>query len=90
MVKYFYVPDAYNNPAIPDKDNFVIPYGIRSVIGIGSPFLSGSFYIGLFFSKVFISEEHVETFAKLATPVSTLLATYDRGDHLWIDNATQS
>lgn len=83
MVKYFYVSDAHTNPSIPDKDDFVIPYDIQSVIGIGSPFLSGSFYIGLFFSKVFLSRDDVETFTQLATSVSTLLATYDSNDHIW-------
>jgi hypothetical protein len=83
IVKYFYVPDAYSNTSIPDKDDFVIPYGIRSVIGIGSPLLSGAFYTGLFFSKVSLSSGDVEAFIKLSPAISTLLSSYDRHHPLW-------
>ena len=29
----FYVPDAAGNTYVPDQDDFVIPFGIRSLLG---------------------------------------------------------
>lgn len=75
--RYFYVPNALGSPHIPTQDEFVKPYKIQSVVGIGSTFVSKSFYLGLFFSKVALSQDDVEKFIILSPYLSTLLAFYD-------------
>lgn len=81
--RYFYVEEALGNPNIVDQKTFVKPYGIHSVLGIGCPFLSGSFQITLFFSKVHLTQAEVRLFMQLAPFISALLATYDEKGRYW-------
>lgn len=81
--RYFYVEKALDNPYIVEQDDFVKPYGIQSVLGIGCPFVSGSFHITLFFSKVPLSKTDVRLLMQLAPFISALLATYDEKGILW-------
>ena len=45
----FYVPDAFESPYIPAQDNFVKPYGIKSVLGFGSILSSGNVFVVIIF-----------------------------------------
>ena len=80
--KYFHVENAEDSPYIVDQENFVEPYGIQSVVGIGSPFASGSFYLCLAFSKYAINEVSAKRFAMMSPFISTMLASYD-ARQLW-------
>lgn len=80
--KYFHVEEANGSPYIVAQDEFVKPYGIQSVIGIGSPFASGAFYMCLGFSKTTIDKTAAGNFAQMSPFISTLLATYDT-KQLW-------
>jgi hypothetical protein len=82
-LRRFYVPEALNSPFIPDQEQFVKPYGIRSVVGVGSQFVSGSAYMLIAFSKVFISDAQSWNFTALAPFTATLLAIYDAKEPLW-------
>ncbi|OGS21102.1 MAG: hypothetical protein A2252_05565 [Elusimicrobia bacterium RIFOXYA2_FULL_39_19] len=70
-IKYnvFCVPDAVTSPLIPAKDNFVIPYGVKSVIGFGGILPSGSFYVIIIFSKTKIDKELAGLFKTLSLDV---------------------
>ena len=61
------------------------PYKIQSVVGIGSPFLSQSFYLLLGFSHVSIDEEDAHKFSQLAPYISSLLAVYDQRGIIWTE-----
>jgi|GEM_PF-1786045 len=82
-VKFFFVADAIKSNAIPDKEQFVYPYGIQSVIGLGSAFISNSSFVALYFCKQALSKERAKTFAEKANFLATLLATYDSPNRLW-------
>ncbi|MGR3218649.1 MAG: hypothetical protein ACUZ8H_02380 [Candidatus Anammoxibacter sp.] len=47
----FFVPVAEGNKCIPEQENFVIPYKIKSVIGFGSVLNSGRFATVILFLK---------------------------------------
>lgn len=82
-LRRFYVPEALDSPFIPDQEQFVKPYGIRSVVGVGSQFVSGSAYMLIGFSKQFIDDQQSLNFTALAPYVATLLAIYDTKVPLW-------
>ncbi|MFN8531255.1 MAG: hypothetical protein U0670_21850 [Anaerolineae bacterium] len=81
-VQYFYVPEAEGSPYILDQEQFVLPYGIHSVIGIGSVFLSGAAYIAFGFTRASLEASVIEKWTVLAPHVSTLLGNFDNGK-LW-------
>ncbi len=47
----FYVPKAVGSPYIPTPDDFVIPNGIKSVLGFGGVLSSGEPFVVIMFSK---------------------------------------
>lgn len=69
----FYIPQAIDSPYIPAQKNFVIPYQIKSVLGIGGMLLSGNIFTIILFSKVEIPFhlthlfKWVAMYAKIAT-----------------------
>ena len=58
----FYVPDAVGSPYIPFQDDFVLRYGIKSVLGFGGVLSSGELYVVIMFSKVSIPSKTAEIF----------------------------
>jgi hypothetical protein len=47
----FYVPEAIGSPYIPAQKQFVIPYGVRTVLGFGGMLPSGELFAVILFSK---------------------------------------
>jgi hypothetical protein len=80
---YFYVEHALENPNIINQDTLIKPYGIESVLGIGCPFLSGSFQISVFFSKIHLTPRDVQFLIQLAPFISAVLSTYDEKGLYW-------
>jgi hypothetical protein len=83
MTRYFFVQDAKDHHAITDQQRFVDPYDIKSVVALGSPFLSGSSYIAIAFSKVVLSEDDAEKWTELTPYISSLLAIPDGKGAFW-------
>lgn len=75
----FHVANAIASPFVPAQDNFVIPYGIRSVLGFGGMLPSGNLIAIILFSKVFISRDTAEMFKTLALNVKMAALPFDRG-----------
>jgi hypothetical protein len=69
----FHVPQALGSPIIPAQKDFVIPYGIRSVLGFGGMLPSGDLFATILFSRVAISREQAEMFRPLALSVKVAL-----------------
>ena len=46
----FFVEDAIGSPYIPAQDDFVVPYGVRSVLGFGGLMPSGQVFAALLFT----------------------------------------
>ena len=65
----FYVPEAVGSPYIPFQDDFVIRYGIKSVLGFGGVLSSGELFVVIMFSKASIPGETANGFRNLAPSV---------------------
>jgi hypothetical protein len=84
LYSYFSVPQAQGSPAIPFQEDFVRPYGIQSVFGIGGNFLSGASYLLLLFSKVPFPPAICKALHGLAPYVATSLAKADSQGMIWL------
>ena len=73
----FYVPDAVGSPIIPAQTDFVVPYGIRSVLGFGGVLPSGDLFAIILFSKVPISRTIAELFKPLAMNVKVAVLPFE-------------
>jgi hypothetical protein len=83
FTSYFHVPHALGSPFIPAQHEFVEPYHIQSVVGVGSAFLSNSIHLTLCFADTFLDEDSARKFSELSTYISTLLAIYDGNGVIW-------
>jgi len=73
----FHVLQARGSPYIPSQDEFVIPYGIESVLGFGGVLPSGDLFAVLLFSKVPIPAGTAEFFKTVALNVKVALLPHD-------------
>ena len=73
----FHVPDAPANAYIPDQADFVIPYGIRSVLGFYGLLPSGNLFTVILFAKVTIPRESTDYFRPLALNVKMAVLPFD-------------
>lgn len=62
----FYVPEAVDSPWIYAQRDFVVPFGIRSVVGFGGLLPDGELIATLLFARVAISPETADMFATIA------------------------
>lgn len=72
----FHVPEAVGSPYIPAQEDFVIPHGIRSVVGFGGLLSSGDLYVVILFAKVPIPRETAERFKALALNVKAVVERF--------------
>ncbi len=73
----FHVPEAPGSPFIPSQNEFVIPCGIKSVLGFGGMLPSGNLFAVILFSKAPISSEMAELFKPLALSVKMAVLPYE-------------
>lgn len=73
----FHVPEAKGSSFLPAQEEFVIPFGIESVLGFGGVFPSKEFFTVILFSKQKISRETAEMFKPLAKSVTLALLSFD-------------
>ena len=72
----FYVPEAVGSPYIPAQDDFVIPYGIKSVLGFGGVLSSGELFVVIMFSKASIPNQTADGFKNLAPNVKAAVEPF--------------
>ncbi len=75
----FYVPEAKGSPYIPAQDSFVIPFGIKSVLGFGALLPSGNLFAIIAFLKVQIPRSTAEMFSTLALNVKAAFLPFVGG-----------
>ncbi len=75
----FYIHDALGSIYIPAQKDFVIPYQIRSILGLGGIFASGNIFAIILFSKVLIPSHTVELFKWLSAYAKLAAAPFERG-----------
>lgn len=80
---YFYVPTALGSPHIPAQDEFVKPYGIQSVIGMGTPFKTGAACLCLCFARESITAEESKKFIEITPFLMAMLSTNEKPDQVW-------
>ena len=82
----FYIPEAINSPYIPAQEDFVIPYQIKSVLGIGGMLLSGNIFTIILFSKVEIPF-HLTHLFKWMAMYAKIATNSVEGDKNLFDNS---
>jgi hypothetical protein len=65
----FYVADAFGSPYIPAQEDFVVRFGIKSVVGFGGMLPTGDLFAVILFSKAAVSAESADRFKTLALDV---------------------
>jgi len=75
----FHVADAVGSPFIPAQEDFVLKFGIKSVLGFGGLLPSGELFAMIMFSRTFISRETANLFRTLALSVKLVLLPFTRG-----------
>jgi len=73
----FHVEQALGSPYIPAQDDFVIPYGVRSVVGFGGLLRSGDLFTVIMFSRVPIGEEAASRFRTVALDVKAAFFRFE-------------
>lgn len=69
----FFVPDAVSSRYISQQEEFVKPYGIKSVLGFGGILSAGQIFAILLFSKATIKKEIAQRFKPLALSTKNAL-----------------
>jgi len=73
----FLISEAAGSVYVPAQDDFVIPFGVRSVIGFGGVLPSGNLFIIIMFSKDPVPRETADMFKSLALSVKVALLSFD-------------
>jgi hypothetical protein len=77
VLNIFHIPKAQQSQFIGEQDSLIIPYEVKSVLGIGGLLASGSLFVVLIFFKVEISQHTAEMFRSLALAIKTALLPFD-------------
>ena len=75
----FYIPEAVGSPYIPAQDDFVIPHGVKSVLGYGGVLSTGNLFAVIMFSKTSIPQQTVDGFKDLAAGTKEAIQSYVDG-----------
>jgi hypothetical protein len=73
----FHVEDAVGSPHIPAQHDFVLRYGITSVVGFGGLLRSGELYSVILFARVPIPKSSATRFRAIALDVRSALYALD-------------
>jgi hypothetical protein len=74
----FYVAEAKGSPYVPRQEEFVLPYGIRSVFGFGGRLPSADIFAVILFTQVPLTRDIAEFFKTLALAVKIAILPFDR------------
>lgn len=73
----FHVEEALDSPYIPAQQEFVVPFGIKSVLGFGGALPSGALFAVILFTTVTVKRETVEMFKTLALSVRLAVLPFE-------------
>ena len=80
----FHVEDALGSPSIPAQQDFVVPYGVRSVLGFGGLLRSGELYAIILFARATITKGSASRFRSIALDVRSALYALNEAN-TWVD-----
>lgn len=72
----FFVEDAEGSPMVPAQEGFVVPYGIRSVVGCGGMLPSGDLFALILFTRASLGPDTADLFRTLALSVKATIVPY--------------
>lgn len=72
----FHVERALASPFIPAQQEFVEPYGVQSVLGMGGLLSDGELFVVLLFTRVPVSHEVAQHFRTLPLSIRTALLSF--------------
>jgi hypothetical protein len=75
----FYVPAAQGSPYIPAQENFVVPFGVQSVLGFGGVLPRGDLFTVIMFARIPLPPETAEMFKPLALSVKLAILPFANG-----------
>jgi hypothetical protein len=73
----FHVENALGSPYIPAQEEFVVRYGIQSVLGFGGLLVNGDLFAVILFATVRVSPASADRFRTLALDVKSGLSRYN-------------
>jgi hypothetical protein len=73
----FYVPEAKGSPYIPAQQDFVLPYGVHSVLGFGGLLPGGDVFAVLMFCRVAVPRATADIFRNAAMNLKLALLPFD-------------
>ena len=73
----FHVEDALDSPYIPAQEEFVVRYGVQSVLGFGGLLINGDLFAVILFTTVRVSPASADRFRTLALDVKSGLSRYN-------------
>ena len=72
----FHVENALGSPYIPAQEDFVVRFGIQSVLGFGGLLINGDLFAVILFTTVQVSQATADRFRTLALDVKSGLSRY--------------
>lgn len=72
----FHVPEALGSPYIPAQRDFVVPYGVQSVLGFGGVLPTGDLFVTILFSRRHIPRQTADMFKTLALNVKLAILPF--------------
>ncbi|TKB81234.1 MAG: PAS domain S-box protein [Nitrospira sp.] len=82
----FYVPHALDSPYVPGQQDFVIPFGVQSVLGCGGMLPTGEMFAVILFAKVATPQETADLFKTFALSAKLALSPFEHA-HLVLPTA---
>ena len=76
----FHVEDALGSPYIPAQEEFVVRYGIKSVLGFGGLLFNGDLFAVILFATVHVSPASADRFRMLALDVKSAFSRFNEGN----------
>jgi hypothetical protein len=76
----FHVEEALGSPYIPAQQDFVVRYGIRSVVGFGGLLFTGDLFAVILFSTVHVPSTAADRFRTLALDVKSAFSRYNEAN----------
>jgi hypothetical protein len=73
----FHVESALGSPYIPAQEDFVVRFGIKSVLGFGGLLVNGDLFAVILFTTVQVSPASADRFRTLALDVKSGLSRYN-------------
>ncbi|MFO0706858.1 MAG: PAS domain S-box protein [Nitrospira sp.] len=73
----FYIPRALDSPYVPGQQEFVVPFGVQSVLGFGGLLATGELFAVIAFTKVPVQQDTADLFAPLALSTKLALTRFE-------------